>query len=56
MVDLERLLAITEGLGNKIEANREELKASQKILWHIDLLLGRELEMDEYSRCYAIGG
>jgi hypothetical protein len=26
------------------------------ILWRIDPLLSRDLEMDEYSRCYAIGG
>jgi hypothetical protein len=26
------------------------------ILWRIDPLLGRDLETDEYSHCYAIGG
>jgi hypothetical protein len=26
------------------------------ILWCIDPLLGRDLETDEYSLCYAIGG
>jgi hypothetical protein len=27
------------------------------LLWHIDPLLGRDLETgNEYSRCYAVGG
>jgi hypothetical protein len=29
---------------------------AMNVLWLIDTLLGKELETDEYSRCYAIGG
>jgi hypothetical protein len=30
--------------------------AAMIVLWRIDPFLGRDLEKDEYSRCYAING